>query len=160
MSNLALDLQTSRQLAARHPSALTPAELGAVLDAAAVLDSYIALAREEAEKRIKAMQPVDGWELVATPGKRSIIDTAKAARQLAPLLKAEKILECATLGLGKVQEAIAEAEQVPPAKAKEIMADYLKGNILKSGGGQKLQPKPKTVEIAETKTEVFQLTTE
>lgn len=149
--DLALDLATSRSLIGRHPSTLTSVELGGVLDAATLLDSYIALAREEAEKRMKAGQAVEGWELVPTSGKRSIMDTALAERQLAPLLKREKIMECATLGLGAVQEAIAEAEGVSAKEAKEIMADYLKGNIVKSPGGQKLQAKPKTVEVLEIK---------
>jgi hypothetical protein len=148
MSTLALDLKTSKQLAAKHPAELSAVELGAVLEASAVLESYITQAREEAEKRLGAGQPVEGWELAVTPGRRSIIDTAKAARQLGPLLKPDQILECATLSLGKVQEAIAEAEQVSPAKAKEIMSDYLKGTIIKSANGTKLQPQPKTVVIA------------
>lgn len=145
--NLALDLHTSKQLVGNHPATLTPAQLGAVLDAATVLDSYIALAREEAEKRIASGKDVEGWELVATPGRRSIVDPVRAARQLAPLLEIKKIMECATLGLGKIQEAIAEAEKVTPAKAKEIMADYLKSNIVKSAGGQVLQAKPKQIEV-------------
>lgn len=147
--NLSLDLNTGRQLIGRHPSTLSAVELGGVLDAATLLDSYISLAREEAEKRLADGGDVEGWEIVPTSGKRSIPDAAMAARQLAPLLKHEQIMECATIALGKLQDAIAEAEEVSAKEAKAIMADYLKGNIVKSPGGQKLQPKPKTVEVAE-----------
>lgn len=147
--DLALTVETSRQLIGRHPSALSSQELGAVLDAALLLDSYIAQAREEAEKRLVKNEDVEGWERVPTSGKRYIPDTDKAIRQLSPLLKKEQIHACASLALGKLQEAIAEAEKVSSKQAKEIMGDYLKGNLLKSPGGHKLQPKAKTVEVAQ-----------
>jgi hypothetical protein len=149
MQNLIPDIvQTSRQFAARLPSNLTADELSAVLNAADILDGYFALARSEAEKRIETGKPVPEWEIVATPGRRSIPDTVLAARQLAPLLEPHDILACATLRLGDITQAVQDQEGVTEEQAKEILADYLKGNLLKGAGGQKLQRAPKTVTIA------------
>jgi hypothetical protein len=140
-------LHTSRQLAARLPSNLTGEELSAVLQAAEIFDAYFNLARAEAEKRIAAGKPVDGWEIVATPGRRSIPDTILAARQLAPLLEPHDILACATLRLGDITQAIQDQEGVTEDQAKDILADYLKGNLIKGAGGQKLQLAPRIIEL-------------
>jgi hypothetical protein len=88
---------------------------------------------------------VDGWELVATPGRRSIPDTVLAARQLAPLLEPHDILACTTLRLGDITQAIQDQEGVSEAEAKNILAEYLKGNLLKGAGGKKLQLAPKEI---------------
>jgi hypothetical protein len=143
MQTLSLTPDVARKIIPAHPSHLTSEELGAVLEASDLLDSYIALARTEATRRINAGEPIQGWELVSTRGKRSIPDPVLAARQLAPLLEPHQILDCATLSLGKVESAIKEAEGCSEKEAREIMADYLKGNIVKGAGGEKLQQAPK-----------------
>jgi len=147
MQNLDI-IQTSRQLAARLPVDLDGEELTAVLQAAEIFDAYFALARTEAEKRIESGKPLEGWELVATPGKRSIPDTVLAARQLAPLLEPHEILACATLRLGDLTQAIQDQEGITEAEAKNILTDYLKGNLLKGAGGQKLQRAPKEIVLS------------
>ena len=143
MHPLSLTPEVARKIIPAHPSHLTSEELGAVLEAGDLLDSYISLARTEATRRINAGEAVDGWELVPTSGKRSIPDTVLAARQLAPLLEPHQILDCATLSLGKVEEAIKDAEGCSEKEARDIMSDYLKGNVVKGAGGEKLQPAPK-----------------
>lgn len=143
MQTLSLTPDIARKIIPAHPSHLTSQELGAVLEAGDLLDSYISLARTEATRRIKAGEPVNGWELVPTSGKRSIPDTVLAARQLAPLLEPHQILDCAHLSLGKVEAAIKDAEGCSEKEAREIMTDYLKSNIVKGAGGEKLQQAPK-----------------
>jgi hypothetical protein len=145
MQTLSLTPEVARKIIPAHPAHLTSCELGAVLEAGDLLDSYIALARTEATRRINAGQIVDGWEVVPTSGKRSIPDPVLAARQLAPLLEPHQILDCAQLSLGKVEEAIKQAEGCSEKEAREIMTDYLKGNIVKGAGGEKLQQAPKPV---------------
>ena len=148
MNTLSLDiLNTSRQIAARLPSDLTGDELSAVLKAAEIFDAYFALARTEAEKRIESGKPVDGWELIITAGRRSIPDTVLAARQLAPLLEPHDILACATLRLGDITQSIQDQEGVSEAEAKNILTEYLKGNLLKGAGSQKLQLAPKEIHL-------------
>lgn len=130
-----------------HPSALSGADLSAVLEAGELFTAYIDLARTEAERRLKAGQPVDGWEMVKTDGRHAIPDTVLAARQLAPLLEPDDIQRCSKLALGKVITAIQDAEGCTEDQAREIAADYLKGNIVKGAGGEKLERAPKTVEL-------------
>src|SRR5690348_11796395 len=108
MQTLSLTPDVARKIIPAHPSHLTAQELAAVLEAGDLLDSYIALARIEATRRINVGEPVHGWELVPTSGKRSIPDPVLAARQLAPLLEPHQILDCATLSLGKIETAIKE----------------------------------------------------
>ena len=143
MQSLSLTPDAARKIIPAHPSHLTGPELSAVLEAGELLDSYLSLARAEATRRLNAGEAVEGWELVPTSGKRSIPDIVLAARQLAPLLEPHQILDCATLSLGKVEEAIKQAEGCSEKEAREIMADYLKGNIVKGAGGEKLQQAPK-----------------
>lgn len=143
METLSLTPDVARKIIPAHPSQLTTQELAVVLEAGELLDSYVSLARAEATRRINGGESVDGWELIPTSGKRCIPDTVLAARQLAPLLEPHQILDCATLSLGKIEAAIQDAEGCSEKEAREIITDYLKGNILKGAGGEKLQPAPK-----------------
>jgi hypothetical protein len=148
MNALTLTPEVARKiLPAMHPAQLTGAELSAALDAGDILAAYIDLARAEAEKRLKEGQPVDGWEMATTSGRHAIPDTILAARQLAPILEPDQILGCAKLALGKVITAIQDAEGVSEKEAKEIAAEYLKVNLIKGAGGEKLKRTPKTVEL-------------
>lgn len=139
--------RTSQQLAARLPSNLTDTQLAEVLNAGLVFDSYLAQARAEAEKRIKAGTPIDGWEIVPTEGKRAIVDPVKAYNRMQPLLEPHIILSCARFSIGALTLAVKNEEGISEAKAKDIIAEYLNGNIVKGPGGEKLQLAPKRIEV-------------
>jgi hypothetical protein len=140
-------VQTSRTIAGRPPSQLTGDELSALLDAADILESYISQARAEAERRIENSDGVPGWELAPGRGRTSIVDTAAAFRALAPLLTERAFLDCCTAALGKLTDAVRIAEGVTEDDAKDILADYLKGNLIKSAGTPTLKRMPKIIEI-------------
>jgi hypothetical protein len=138
---------TSRAIASRLPSNLTSDELAAVLDAGEILESYLAQARVEAERRIENSEGVPGWELVPGRGRSSVVDTAAAFRALAPLLTERAFLDCCSATLGKLTDAVRTAEGVTEDEAKDILGEYLKGNIMKSAGTPKLARAPKQVEL-------------
>jgi hypothetical protein len=140
-------VQTSRNIAGRPASQLTSDELAAVLEAAEILESFIGQARAEAERRIENSDGVPGWELAPGRGRTSIVDTAAAFRALAPLLTERAFLDCCTAALGKLTDAVRVAEGVTEDDAKDILADYLKGNLIKSAGTPTLKRTPKIVEI-------------
>jgi hypothetical protein len=140
-------VQTSRTIAGRPPSQLTGDELSAVLDAAVILESYISQAKAEAERRIESSDGVPGWELAPGRGRTSIVDTPAAFRALAPLLTERAFLDCCTAVLGKLTEAVRVAEGVTEDDAKDILGDYLRGNLIKSEGTPTLKRTPKIVEI-------------
>lgn len=137
----------ARQLSALHPATLDGEALGALLSAAEVLEAHFTLARTEAMRRLNAGQRVEGWEIVPTEGRRSVPDTILAARQMAPLLEPHEFLACCKPSIGKLIDAVQAAEDVSEKEAKEIVADYLKGNIVKGAGGEELRPAPKTIEL-------------
>jgi hypothetical protein len=140
-------VQTSRAIAGRPASHLTADELAAVLDASEILESYIAQAKAEAERRIENSDGVPGWELAPGRGRTSIVDTAAAFRALAPLLTERAFLDCCSAALGKLTDAVRAAEGVSEDEAKDILADYLKGNLIKSAGTPTLKRMPKIIEI-------------
>ena len=138
---------TSRTIAARPPAQLTGDELAAVLEAGEILESYLAQAKAEAERRIETSDGVPGWELAPGRGRTAIVDTAAAFRALAPLLTERAFLDCCSAALGKLTDAVRVAEGVSEDDAKDILADYLKGNLLKSGGTPTLKRIPKIIEM-------------
>jgi hypothetical protein len=140
-------VQTSRTIAGRPASQLSSDELAAVLEAAEILESFIGQARAEAERRIETSEGVPGWELAPGRGRTSVVDTAAAFRALAPLLTERAFLDCCTAALGKLTDAVRVAEGVTEDDAKDILADYLKGNLIKSAGTPTLKRMPKIVEI-------------
>lgn len=148
MNQLPELVQTSRAIMDRHPSNLSGDELAIVLETGDLFESYFKHARAEAERRLNAKIEVPGWELV--PGRRrtSIVDTAAAFRSLAPLLTERAFLDCCSAALGKLTEAVRLAEGVTEDDAKDILADYLKGNLLKSEGTPDLKRVPKVIELA------------
>jgi hypothetical protein len=85
--------------------------------------------------------------LVPGRGRTAIVDTAAAFRSLAPLLTERAFLDCCTAALGKLTDAVRVAEGVTEDEAKDILADYLKGNLIKSAGTPTLKPMPKIIEI-------------
>ena len=137
----------SREIASRLPSDLTSEELAAVLDAGEILESYLTQARAEAERRIENSDGVPGWELVPGRGRSSIVDTAAAFRALAPLLTERAFLDCCNAALGKLTDAVRLAEGVTEDEAKDILGEYLKGNIIKSAGTPSLARAPKHIEL-------------
>jgi hypothetical protein len=147
MSMLPEIIQTSHAIAARLPVNLTDEELGAVLDASQILESYIKQARAEAERRLENVQEIPGWELIPGRGRTAIIDTAAAFRALAPLLTERAFLDCCTAALGKLTDAVRAAEGVTEDDAKDILAEYLKGNLLKSDGTPSLKPVAKVIQL-------------
>src|SRR5690349_20846387 len=146
--NLLPDIvQASRFIADRSPSHLSAEELSAVLDAAVILESCFTQAKAEAERRIENGDGVPGWELAPGRGRTSIVDTAAAFRALAPLLTERAFLDCCTAALGKLTDAVRVAEGVTEDDAKDILGEYLRGNLLKSEGTPTLKRMPKIVEI-------------
>lgn len=140
-------INTSRAIASRLPSDLTSDELSAVLDAGEILESYLKQAKAEAERRLEKKDEVPGWELVPGRGRSSIVDTAAAFRALAPLLTERAFLDCCSAALGKLTDAVRIAEGVTEDEAKDILGEYLKGNIIKSAGTPSLGRAPKQIEI-------------
>jgi hypothetical protein len=140
-------VQTSQTIAARPPSHLTGDELAAVLEAGEILESFLSQARAEAERRIENSDGVPGWELAPGRGRTAIVDAAAAFRTLAPLLTERAFLDCCTVALGKLIEAVRDAEGVSEDEAKDILADYLKSNLIKSGGTPTLKRMPKIIEL-------------
>ena len=140
-------VQTSRTIAGRPASQLTSEELAAVLEAGEILESFLSQARAEAERRIENSDGVPGWELAPGRGRTSIVDTAAAFRALAPLLTERAFLDCCTAALGKLTDAVRTAEGVTEDDAKDILADYLKGNLIKRGGTPTLKRMPKIIEL-------------
>jgi hypothetical protein len=140
-------VQTSRAICGRPASQLTSEELAAVLDASEILESYIAQAKSEAERRIENSDGVPGWELAPGRGRTSVVDTAAAFRALAPLLTERAFLDCCTAALGKLIDAVRLAEGVTEDDAKDILAEYLRGNLIKSEGTPTLKRTPKIIEI-------------
>ena len=146
--NLLPDVVTAtRAIASRLPSDLNGDELAAVLEAGEILESYLTQARAEAERRIENSDGVPGWELAPGRGRSSIVDTAAAFRVLAPLLTERAFLECCTAALGKLTDAVRLAEGVSEDEAKDILGEYLKGNIIKSAGAPSLARAPKQIEL-------------
>jgi hypothetical protein len=147
--NLLPDIvNNSRALAARAASDLTPEELSAVLDAGEILETFLKQARAEAERRLEAQKQVPGWELIPGRGRSSVVDTASAFRALAPLLTERAFLDCCSVALGKLTDAVRAAEGVSEDDAKDILGEYLKGNIMKSAGAPTLGKAPKLIELA------------
>ena len=140
-------ITTSRAIASRVPSELNGEELAAVLDAGEILQSYLKQARAEAERRIETSEPVPGWELIPGRGRSSVVDTAAAFRALAPLLTERAFLDCCSVALGKLVDAIRVAEGVSEDEAKDILGEYLKGNIMKSAGTPTLSRAPRQIEL-------------
>lgn len=140
-------VQTSRAIANRHPSQLSADELAAILDAAEILESYIGQARNEAERRIESSSGVPGWELAPGRGRTTIVDTAAAFRALAPLLTERAFLDCCSAGLGKLTDAVRVAEGVTEDDAKDILGEYLRGNLLKTAGTPTLKRIPKIIQL-------------
>jgi hypothetical protein len=146
--NLLPDVITStRAIASRIPADLSADELAAVLDAGEILESYLKQARAEAERRLEKSDEIPGWELVPGRGRSSVVDTAAAFRALAPLLTERAFLDCCSTALGKLTEAVRAAEGVTEDEAKDILGEYLKGNIMKTPGTPTLSRAARQIEL-------------
>jgi len=141
-------ITTAAAIADRHPTILSAEELAAVLDAGERLESYLNLARSEAERRLENATQVPGWELAPGRARTSVVDAAAAFRSLAPLLTERAFLDCCNVALGKLVDAVRCAEGVTEDEAKDILSDYLKGNLLKTAGVPSLKRLPKCADVA------------
>ena len=144
--------QASRAIANRPPSHLNADELASVLDAGIILESFLAQAKAEAERRLEQKIEVPGWELTPGRARTSIVDTAAAFRAMAPLLTERAFLDCCSAALGKLIDAVRAAEGVSEDEAKDILAEYLSGNLMKSDGTPTLKRLPKVVEVVSLST--------
>lgn len=140
-------INASRALANRAPSSLSDEDLSNLLTAGEILDSYIKQARAEAERRLENKIEIPGWELIPGRGRTTVVDAASAFRAMAPLLTERKFLDCCTVGLGKLVDAVRVAEGVTEDDAKDIVGDYLKGNIHRSEGSPTLKRVLKCAEM-------------
>lgn len=136
------------QFAARHVSTLDATELGDLLRACNLIASIHNEAEKEAEARLESGKPVDGFELIPGRPTSSIMDPAAAFRILEPIIGENDLLDCATLGLGKLEKAIHRVRGGTLKEAKEFMAEKIGIVILTEPGKPKLSPIIKSVEIA------------
>lgn len=142
-------LQLARNLCATPPDCLSNDQLVAMVNAAQFLPGYLERCEAEAKKRLEMGDQLEGWELAPGQKRTSIHNTASAWRRLASILHEEEFLECCTIGVGKVVEAIQKAEGVTQAAAKEILADYLRhdSNLVTTTGAPRLARKPQAAQV-------------
>lgn len=134
------------------PCSLTPEELEAALDMSLTLESYIKSLRAEALKRLQDAKDVPGWHLAPTEKQTKILDPIAAQLALRPLMMDSEFWQCCRPSIEKLTQVIRDREGCTIAEAKEMLGEYLKGNLVKPPAGEddyKLERKPKQVELIE-----------
>lgn len=106
-------------LQAPDPKLMTPAQIGALLEKAEVLDTFIGGLRSAAQRAIEAGEDIPGWKLVPTRATRKWIDGEGAP--------------VALTAVGVPAAALYTQKLISPAQAEEQLITVLRAGGMKAG---------------------------
>jgi hypothetical protein len=145
-----MNLEVIQSAIARPVAQLSTPEIAAALDVALAIKSVLSQIEQEAERRLKAGEKLDGWELAPGSSKSAIMDPAAAFRILEPVLGENALLDCCSMALGKLETAIAAHRGCTKKEARDFMGKKIGNVILTSQSAPKLSRAAKVIEVTES----------